>query len=170
MVMTFLVVPLVAAWQPADASPRWLGRWSYPLLFQVALAQRVGNACRHGAHRNLLGRAVGGSRITFCDRFGRSSCASAVATHHFRGELCGALCVAFAQGILRADLLLNLRRFVLTLNSWLLPLLLGFGVAWCVLCLYGITAAFCDRLSRIHVAWVSGAGSDISQRCLARRP
>jgi len=38
--------------------------------------------------------------------------------------------IAFASAIDRASLLVNLRRFVLSLKAWLLPLLLGFAVLW----------------------------------------
>lgn len=142
MVMTFLVVPLVAAWQPADASPRWLGRWSYPLLFQVAWRNALAMPVAMALTGICWGVLWAGAGLLSVIGLGAVAALLQWPPIIF-GVSCVVLGVAFAQGILRADLLLNLRRFVLTLNSWLLPLLLGFGVAWvCALPFTGLQRLF----------------------------
>lgn len=130
LAITFLLVPLVAAWQPAGEG-QGIGRWSYRLLFEIAwrnallvpVALALTGLCWGvlWAGAGLLAVIGLGGTVAFLQW-------PAV----FFGISTLGLSVAFAQGILRAELLLNLRRFVLSLNAGLLPLLLGFGVAWVI--------------------------------------
>lgn len=124
MVMTFMLVPLVAAWQPGRG-------WSYPVLFELAWRNALLTPVALGLTSLCWGVLWMGAGLLAV--IGLDSVASLLLWPPVSfGISATVLAVAFAQGILRAELLLNLRRFVLSLSAWLLPLLLGFGVVWVV--------------------------------------
>lgn len=122
MVMTFMLVPLVAAWQPGRG-------WSYSVLFELAWRNTLLIPVALGLTGLCWGVLWMGAGLLALIGLDRVASLLLWPPVTF-GISAMVLAVAFAQGILRAELLLNLRRFVLSLNAWLLPLLLGFGVVW----------------------------------------
>lgn len=124
LAITFMLVPLVAAWQRG-------GGWSYSVLFELAWRNALLVPVALGLTGVCWGVLWAGAGLLSLIGLGAVSSLLAWPPVTF-GLSAMVLAVAFAQGILRAELLLNLRRFVLSLNAWLLPVLLGFGVVWVV--------------------------------------
>lgn len=123
LIMGFMLIPLVAAW---DASQR---KWHYPQLFE--LAWRNGLLTASVIALTGLFWAVLWAGAMLMSSLGLSFIKELIEEPVFGFPVTGMVVGAvFAQGHARADMLINLRRYWLALNTWLLPLLLVFGVMW----------------------------------------
>lgn len=123
LIMGFMLIPLVAAW---DAPQR---KWHYPQLFE--LAWRNGLLTASVIALTGLFWAVLWAGAMLMSSLGLSFIKELIEEPVFGFPVTGMVVGAvFAQGHARADMLINLRRYWLALNAWLLPLLLVFGVMW----------------------------------------
>lgn len=125
-ILGFVIVPL---WSHFDRTAK--GGWSYPRLFETAWRNAVMVAAAAvltgvfwvalfaGA---MLMKSIG---VGFVSELIQKAIFSIPTT----GIVFGA---AIALGLARAEMVVNLRRFWLSISAWLLPLLLIFSVAWVV--------------------------------------
>ncbi len=161
MVLGFVLVPLVAAWQPQRISQpmgRFLRRWSYPLLFE--LAWRNGLLLASVAAIAGLFWAVLAAGAMLLGVIGLPFMGELLLKPWFSFSVTGMVVgAAFALGTARAELLLGLRRFWLALNAWLLPLLLLFGVVWvAALPFTGLQGLFGTKSAALLLLWFCALG------------
>ena len=124
-ILGFVVIPLLAHFDSASR------RWPYHSLFETAWRNALMTASS-GAMVGvfwivlfagaMLMKSIG---LNFVFDLIEKSIFSIPAT----GIAFGA---AFALGLARAEMIVTLRRFWLSVSMWLLPLLLGFAVVWVV--------------------------------------
>lgn len=143
----FVLLPLVSAWEPVAR------RWNYPRLFE--LAWRNALLCVSVAVLTGLFWAVLYAGATLMSSLGlkfiRELIEEPIFVFPVTGMVVGAI---FANGLARASMLDNLRRFWLALNAWLLPLLLGFSVMWVVaLPFTGLAELFATRNAAFYLLW-----------------
>jgi hypothetical protein len=121
LVLGFILVPLAAG--------RENGRWDYQKLFQLAWRNALLSASVVAITGLFWAVLFAGAMLmkSLGLAFVYALILQPVFAFPVTGMVVGAV---FAQGHARAELLTNLRHYWLTLNAWLLPLLLGFGVMW----------------------------------------
>ncbi|MFA5678704.1 MAG: DUF4153 domain-containing protein [Pseudomonas sp.] len=144
-IMGFVVLPLV--------SGRERGRWHYPRLF--ALAWRNAMLCASVAVVTGLFWLVLLAGAMLMDLVGVDFIGELFSEPVFIFPVTGMVVgTVFAMGHARAGLLDNLRHFWLTLNAWLLPLILLFGVMWVVaLPFTGLEPLFGTRSAAFILLW-----------------
>lgn len=147
LILGFMLVPLVAAW---DASQR---RWHYPQLFEQAWRNGLLGASVIALVMLFWGVLWAGAMLM--KSLGLSFIKELISEPIFAFPVTGMVMGAvFAQGHARADMLINLRRYWLALNTWLLPLLLVFGVMWVVaLPFTGLEPLFSTRHAAYILLW-----------------
>ncbi|MFA7292214.1 MAG: DUF4153 domain-containing protein [Rhodocyclaceae bacterium] len=147
-ILGFVIIPL---WSHFDRTAK--GGWSYQRLFETAWR----NAVMVSAAAVLTGvfwvalfagamlmKSIG---IGFVNELIQKAIFSIPTT----GIVFGA---AIALGLARADMVVNLRRFWLSISAWLLPLLLFFSVAWVVaLPFTGLELLFKTRNAGFILLW-----------------
>jgi hypothetical protein len=145
LVLGFIVVPLLAG--------REQGRWHYPQLFQLAWRNALLSASVMAVTGLFWAVLFAGGMLM--KSLGLGFILVLIAEPIFAFPVTGMVVGAvFAQGHARADLLANLRHYWLTLNAWLLPLLLGFGVMWVVaLPFTGLDELFDTRSAAAILLW-----------------
>ena len=122
-VLCFMINPLVMGW---DAAAR---RWDYHRLFELAwrnalLCVTVLVLTGFFWMVLLAGAMLMGS-------IGLGFIRDLIHQPAFVGPVTGMVVgAAFANGVARAEMLVNLRRYWLSINAWLLPLLLMFSLMW----------------------------------------
>lgn len=123
LVMGFMGVALVGGWRPAAR------RFEYPQLFVLAWRNAMLGASVGLVTLLFWGVLVAGAKLmgSIGLDFLKELIEKPIFAFPVTGMVVGA---AFAVGHARAELLVNLRRYWLALNAWLLPLLLLFGVMW----------------------------------------
>ena len=128
-ILGFVVIPLLVHFD--RSTRRWSNRWSYHALFETAWRNTL-MTTSSGAMVGvfwivlfagaMLMKSIG---INFVFTLIEKPIFAIPAT----GIAFGA---AFALGLARAEMIVTLRRFWLSVSMWLLPLLLGFAVVWVV--------------------------------------
>jgi hypothetical protein len=123
IVFGFVLVPLVAGWSPATR------RWDYARLFEVAW--RNGVLCFSVAVLVGVFWMVLFAGSMLMDSIGLSFVKDLISESFFAiPATCIMASLAFSLGLARADMLMSLRRFWLSLTGWFLPLLLAFALMW----------------------------------------
>lgn len=152
LALGFILIPLVAAWD-AKAHPVSRLKWNYQKLFELAWR----NALLSASVVVLTGLfwmvLYAGAMLmnSLGLRFIHELIKEPIFVFPVTGMVVGAV---FAQGHAHADMLVNLRRYWLVLNAWLLPLLLIFGVMWVVaLPFTGLDPLFKTRQAAFILLW-----------------
>ena len=145
LVALFVLVPLVAGWRQ--------GRWDYHHLFE--LAWRNGMLLASVFAVTLLFWAVLMAGAMLMDSIGLDFLKRLIREPVFIFPVTGIVVGSvFAQGLARVGLLGGLRRYWLGLNSWLLPLLLVFGVFWVLaLPMTGLDTLFATGSAAFFLLW-----------------
>lgn len=147
LAMGFMTIPLVAAW---DSAAR---RWPYPQLFEQAWRNALLSASV-GVLTGLFWAVLWAGAMLMNSlglNFIRELISEPIFAFPVTGLVVGGI---FAQGLARSDLLVNLRRFWLALNAWLLPLLLVFSVMWVLaLPFTGLAPLFKTRAAAFILLW-----------------
>jgi hypothetical protein len=146
-VMGFMLLPLVCGWQRAHR------RFDYPSLFVLAWRNALLTASVFAITGLFWAVLFAGSMLmeSIGLKFIEVLIKEPIFAFPVTGMVVGA---AFAVGHARAELLLNLRRYWLALNAWLLPLLLGFGVMWVLLLpMTGLAPLFATRHAAFTLLW-----------------
>lgn len=147
LILGFMLVPLVAAWDGAQR------KWHYPQLFELAWRNGLLSVSVVALTGLFWGVLWAGAMLmgSLGLNFIRELISESVFAFPVTGMVVGAV---FAQGHARADMLVNLRRYWLALNTWLLPLLLVFGVMWVVaLPFTGLEPLFRTRHAAYILLW-----------------
>lgn len=150
LVLGFILVPLVAGYKTAGGQN---GRWQYPLLFRLAWRNALLGASVAAITGLFWAVLFAGAMLmkSLGLRFVLELIEEPIFAFPVTGMVVGAV---FAQGHARSELLVNLRQYWLSLNAWLLPLLLGFGVMWVVaLPLTGLDTLFGTRSAAFILLW-----------------
>lgn len=145
LVLGFILIPLVAG--------RHGGRWHYPQLFRLAWRNALLGASVVAITLLFWGVLYAGAMLM--KSLGIGFIFELIRKPLFAFPVTGIVIGAvFAQGHARADLLTNLRHYWLSLNAWLLPLLLFFGVMWMVaLPFTGLDTLFGTRSAAFILLW-----------------
>lgn len=145
LVLGFTLVPLVAGYKE--------GRWHYATLFRLAWRNALLSASVIAITGLFWAVLFAGAMLmkSLGLEFVRELIEKPIFSFPITGIVIGAV---FAQGHARSELLINLRQYWLSLNAWLLPLLLGFGVMWVVaLPLTGLETLFATRSAAFILLW-----------------
>ncbi|MDF3031556.1 MAG: hypothetical protein K0R03_2114 [Moraxellaceae bacterium] len=146
-VMGFILLPLVSGWRRTER------RFDYPQLFQLAWRNALLTASVAAVTGIFWAVLFAGAMLmkSIGIRFVMELIDDPIFAFPVTGMVVGG---AFAVGHVRAELLVNLRRYWLALNTWLLPLLLAFGVLWVVFLPFtGLEPLFATRNAAFTLLW-----------------
>lgn len=146
-VMGFILLPLVSGWQGAGK------RFDYPVLFRVAWRNALLGASVFAVTGLFWAVLFAGAMLmkSIGIKFVEELIQKPIFVFPVTGMVVGG---AFAVGHARAELLINLRRYWLALNTWLLPLLLAFGVLWVAfLPVTGLAPLLATRSAAFTLLW-----------------
>lgn len=146
-VMGFILLPLVCGWRAEEK------RFDYPQLFQLAWRNALLGASVAAVTGAFWAVLYAGAMLmkSIGMDFIEELIEQPIFVFPVTGMVVGG---AFAVGHARAELLINLRRYWLALNTWLLPLLLAFGVMWVLfLPVTGLAPLFATRHAAFTLLW-----------------
>jgi len=149
LVAGFMLLPLVCGWQSSEK------RFAYPRLFELAWRNGLLSASVAGITGLFWTVLFAGAMLmkSLGLNFVMDILQEPLFIFPVTGTVVGAV---FVQGHARAELLVNLRHYWLTLNTWLLPLLLFFGVMWVVaLPMTGLAPLFKTNSAALMLLWFS---------------
>ncbi len=149
-ILGFVLVPLVSGWNAVRTAA---GRWDYQRLYEMAWRNAV--LCFTTGLLTGLFWMVLLAGTGLLKSLGLNGFFDMIKEpEFFIPATCIAAGEAFALGLSRAELLVSLRRFWMTLTAWFLPLLLCFAVVWVIaLPFTGLEELFGTRTAAFFLLW-----------------
>ncbi len=154
-ILGFMLVPLVSGWNaaPQENPQGQYGRWNYHLLYDIAWRNAV--LCLTSGVLTGIFWMVLLAGAGLLKSLGLGAFFDLIKEpEFFIPASCIAAGEAFALGLSRAELLVSLRHFWMTLTAWFLPLLLCFAVVWVIaLPFTGPDELFSTRMAAFFLLW-----------------
>ena len=124
-ILGFISIPLLVHFEPTTK------RWSYHALFETAWRNALVTVS--SGMLTVVFWIVFYAGVMLMESIGLKYIVESITDPIFSFPITGIIFGAsFAQGLARAEMIIMLRRFWLTISAWLLPLLLMFSVMWSV--------------------------------------